>query len=79
MIFRKKEEVSKEILAAAVAAVEHYMKSKSVKEEEVAVTIPQVQELTSVSSFSSWVSIWRYEVSQQLCRRGGVKSWRSIR
>jgi len=79
LIFRRKEEVSKEILAAAVAAVEHYMKSKSVKEEEVAATIPQVQELTSVSSFSSWVSIWRYEVSQQLCRRGGVKSWRSIR
>ena len=83
MIFKKKEEVGKEILAAAVAAVEYYIKSKEAKKKEVveAATLvpPKVEELTGVAPSSSWVSMWRYEVSQQLCRRGGVRSWRSIR
>lgn len=78
MIFKKKEEVGKEILAAAVAAVEYYIKSKEVVEAATLVP-PKVEELTGVAPSSSWVSMWRYEVSQQLCRRGGVRSWRSIR
>ena len=84
MLFRRKrkevvhrvETGEIELVAIAVAAVEKYLRAK-LKEKAKPSTPPrEALEIKAVEASiptSSWTYIWRYEVSQYMYRRGGVR------
>ena len=92
MILLKKKKVRKEeksvtgpevtidpsVIAAAVAAVNYYLRSKETTVEKIEVRppeveVPQLQPTTQAINY--WVSIWRHEVGIRYQVRGGVRSW----